>query len=1211
MKSFLSSLHKLDSSAHALRDRKASHRQSQLFTALKFMKSKKRLDKKLEMTSSWASQSRRIARVSLTITLFGKVVLGIFVASTFPASAAPVSVNVCFKTGSELDLNQSFNANTRVKLTNPAYFGSTGTAAPETFVFNTLASVTSATLTSNNCQIYFGGGTSDVTSTEATAINDWVQSPGRFVLAGCDYTNNFICTTFRSPLTSIANGGVSINSALSYNPLTCGGALSVETFGGASTYFGLLAGDTLLAKHNTTAQQPAAITDSLVNPKFLFTGDADMFGSSGATAIGTGATASTNQAKFVVNSFKFGLDAIKGRLGNPQCFASYDQKADLALSISTSNASPVVGGQTTVTVTVVNQSLNNVTGVAAIVNLPAGLSLASQTGIGSYSAATQAWSIGSLNGGASATITLTLNVTSADSLTIPAQISQSSLADIDSSTNVGFGVDDLNDGIADDDEASVVVGNSMIDYGDAPITGTAPNGTGTNAYGSATHIVVAGIKLGATIDAETTSIASADASGDGTDDDGISSFPALNAGATSYSIPTANITATGTGTLHAWIDFNKNGTFDVGEYTSVAVAANIPAGALNWTGITAGAAGNTFARFRFTSDTTVTASTPSGTATNGEVEDYQVSITGAAPITPFKDRINSCGLITFDSNSEGFRAATITDNGTNYNAFTISPQSAPYANGARKFEWQSIGNPGGSIFTDDLDGQWTIFTTPDFGTDTNFSFLNSKSLTFDYRSDTGISGTYDFWVALVGKNGQKVFYSFKTQLSGASTTAFSKVVVPMDATKWFTTFQNPSSATPTSTAFTAILNDLDRIDIGAEGISGPDHTEIDNMGMACDRGDAPNTYGTLAAASGPSHQITSALKLGTKIDAENNGQPTSTANGDDQDLSASNQIGVIDDEDGITAFPALTVGGTTYSIPVANITAVNTTGGVATLHAWIDFNKNGTFEATEYTSTTINTSGVATGPLSWTTGFTIGSSGSTFARFRLTKDASIIATTPSGIATDGEVEDYQVSIAAAASPAKLLLVKRITAINGVNLNVYKDDTDNTALHADDDNNVNWSTPLNTNAALGDTTISTFLRGAIDGGKVKPGDTIEYTIYFLNAGGGNASNVRVCDRITGQQKFLSGSTIQLQQNSATPTTLTSIADADRATFYASSSDPAITKCNFTGTPTIDNGAIMVDVTGATGSPTWTTLLGSTGPGTTNTYGMVRFTTKVNP
>jgi uncharacterized repeat protein (TIGR01451 family) len=139
--------------------------------------------------------------------------------------------------------------------------------------------------------------------------------------------------------------------------------------------------------------------------------------------------------------------------------------------------------------------------------------------------------------------------------------------------------------------------------------------------------------------------------------------------------------------------------------------------------------------------------------------------------------------------------------------------------------------------------------------------------------------------------------------------------------------------------------------------------------------------------------------------------------------------------------------------------------------------------------------------------------------------------------------------------------------------------------------------------------STFLRGEIDGRIVKPGDTIEYTIYFPNTGGSNANNVRVCDRITGEQQF-TGTTLQLQQNGAAPTILTSGPELDRATFYASSSNPAITSCNFTGTPPIENGAIVVDVTGATGSPAWTTLPSSTGAGTTDTYGLIRFTTKVN-
>jgi uncharacterized repeat protein (TIGR01451 family) len=357
---------------------------------------------------------------------------------------------------------------------------------------------------------------------------------------------------------------------------------------------------------------------------------------------------------------------------------------------------------------------------------------------------------------------------------------------------------------------------------------------------------------------------------------------------------------------------------------------------------------------------------------------------------------------------------------------------------------------------------------------------------------------------------------------------------------------------------------------------------------APDRSDAPVSYGEAT------HTVVNSIKLGAAIDRDPASIANATASGDGTD------------DDGISSFPTLNAGATSHSIPAANITAT----GTGTLHAWIDFNKNGTFESGEYTSVAV-ASNTPAGPLNWS-GITAGAAGNTFARFRFTSDATVTASNPSGLAANGEVEDYQVSISApSVSNPKVLLVKRITAINGTPLNIYKDDTDNTALHAADDNNANWPTPLNANTTLGDTTISTFLRGAIDGGKVKPGDTIEYTIYFLNTGDGDATNVRVCDRIIDSQKILSGSPVLLQKNSATPTILTSSADTDRATFYTSSSDPAITKCNFTGTPTIDNGAIVVDVTGATGSPAWTTLPGSTGAGTTDTYGFVRFTTKVNP
>jgi uncharacterized repeat protein (TIGR01451 family) len=176
--------------------------------------------------------------------------------------------------------------------------------------------------------------------------------------------------------------------------------------------------------------------------------------------------------------------------------------------------------------------------------------------------------------------------------------------------------------------------------------------------------------------------------------------------------------------------------------------------------------------------------------------------------------------------------------------------------------------------------------------------------------------------------------------------------------------------------------------------------------------------------------------------------------------------------------------------------------------------------------------------------------------------------TVSDYVTGDSNDSSTVSTMTVSSP-NVLLVKRITAING---DRTKNPNDNTPLNVvvndptAGDNNAAWPLP-----ATGVPAVSNYLQGEINAGKVKPGDTIEYTIYFLNAGGGNASNVRVCDRIIDSQKFLSGSSIQLQKNSATPTALTSGAGDDRATFYASSSDPAITNCNFTSTPTLDNSA----------------------------------------
>lgn len=112
---------------------------------------------------------------------------------------------------------------------------------------------------------------------------------------------------------------------------------------------------------------------------------------------------------------------------------------------------------------------------------------------------------------------------------------------------------------------------------------------------------------------------------------------------------------------------------------------------------------------------------------------------------------------------------------------------------------------------------------------------------------------------------------------------------------------------------------------------------------------------------------------------------------------------------------------------------------------------------------------------------------------------------------------------AVSTPPNLVLVKRITAINGVNVTGFVDDPGST-----DDNLSTFPTPT-----------STYLRGAINGGLVKPGDVLEYTIYFLSNGGTPATNVNICDLVPANSTFVSDAF-----NGLTPEDIGGEPEADR-------------------------------------------------------------------
>jgi uncharacterized repeat protein (TIGR01451 family) len=108
---------------------------------------------------------------------------------------------------------------------------------------------------------------------------------------------------------------------------------------------------------------------------------------------------------------------------------------------------------------------------------------------------------------------------------------------------------------------------------------------------------------------------------------------------------------------------------------------------------------------------------------------------------------------------------------------------------------------------------------------------------------------------------------------------------------------------------------------------------------------------------------------------------------------------------------------------------------------------------------------------------------------------------------------YQNNVGCTAPVAKranVLLVKRITAINTTKFTsvIVTDSTNNDA-------NRYW--PANYIQGGGVATQN----DPVQHNKVKPGDELEYTVYFLNAGNGGAKKVRVCDLLTANQTYVPG------------------------------------------------------------------------------------------
>ena len=295
-------------------------------------------------------------------------------------------------------------------------------------------------------------------------------------------------------------------------------------------------------------------------------------------------------------------------------------------------------------------------------------------------------------------------------------------------TSVTFAVEGSGVEGAGGDAFELVACALTTDYSDAPANGsTAPDGSSSTAYGEAYHNNVSGIQLGASITDEASAVEGADdtGSGDGSDD-GVT-VPDLIAGTTTdVTISAASMIGSGSGTLHAWIDFDGDGSFESAEYASVAFANGASADLTFSSYGTTMAAGTTYARFRLTSDAAVTSSTPTGAALNGEVEDYQVTVLPASTTLDATKTVE-----VWDPGSAGLYS--VPGNDVIY-SFTIS-NTGNAATDVDSLLLIDTMPPEIEFYNGDID---------DGGPETNpvaFSQTNGAALTLTYATDVGFSNS--------------------------------------------------------------------------------------------------------------------------------------------------------------------------------------------------------------------------------------------------------------------------------------------------------------------------------------------------------------------------------------------------------------------------------------------------------------------------------------
>lgn len=741
-----------------------------------------------------------------------------------------------------------------------------------------------------------------------------------------------------------------------------------------------------------------------------------------------------------------------------------------------------------------------------------------------------------------------------------------------------------------------------IDAGDAPNDLTSIDASLTNIYPSASHTIDGLTYLGDRVDEEAAGQATVNADGDDTngtpnDEDGVT-FPLTGTTRVLYSGQSNSLTikASQAGVLNAWIDWNQDGDWsDSGEQIATNVSLTTGNNTLLVTVPDTAPHGATYTRFRFSTQTNLT---PTGLASDGEVEDYKVNLALPAPVACSSGLLNGgFELPVIGSPSPtsledfgfggimSYKEADVSWWGTIPN----SPSSGSDFDNRNAIELWKRGN--------------TIQGTPFFGD--QFAEINAYVPGRLYQDLAVPPGTQIRWqVAHRGRAGNDTLGVYLgvpgSELSqGSYTTPNTEWRVysglyTVPSGQYLTRFALKAESATGGISVGNFVDDVRLSNFCAPTVQGFKSVKLTTDADSNNQVSPGDTltytlyYVNVANSStGPAanFQINDPLPAGLTITAT--GGQTVTASG--AATSANKNSSYTGASTGavsnlLNSGALLDVGGTIkIEIPVT----VNASASGILLN-------QGTSSATEFSGNNVNTDNVD----STTSGL----------------PSSVIVPSNSVVQQQNATVDPTTFSIATANNPNLLLVKRITAINGQNTNpndntdlnvyvndssnIYDDNTDDTPASGQPEDTTYWQDP------------SQFLKGAIDGGKVKPDDEIEYTIYFLSAGTSTSQNVLVCDLVPEHLTFIpdafaTNKGISWLKNGTTAS-LTNANDADSAYYFAAGVEPSTVfsnvKCGNPNNPSANtNGAVVVnlgdvDKAIAPGDPT-------------DSYGWIRFRAKV--